>query len=150
MPPDRGRASRACSACRKQKTRCYESARGSACLRCERIGQHCSLEVDIGAFIAHQEGQLSDANATQNHDGARYMTTVSFAADLLTKEGSNAWRDWSRDCRVELRNWNLQRPGPTTDAQWKCIVRNSPASPRYPIRNRRLWLFFVKLLRNLA
>ncbi|KAL6712009.1 hypothetical protein ACN47E_003052 [Coniothyrium glycines] len=44
MPPDRGRASRACAACRKQKTRCYETANGRACLRCDRLGQSCSLD----------------------------------------------------------------------------------------------------------
>ncbi|KAJ6088436.1 hypothetical protein N7486_009697 [Penicillium sp. IBT 16267x] len=44
MPPDRGRASRACVSCRKQKTRCYEpSVPGKACLRCERLRQKCSL-----------------------------------------------------------------------------------------------------------
>ncbi|OQE21752.1 hypothetical protein PENSTE_c011G06865 [Penicillium steckii] len=44
MPPDRGRASRACASCRKQKTRCYEPGLpGKACLRCERLRQNCSL-----------------------------------------------------------------------------------------------------------
>jgi hypothetical protein len=43
MPPERGRASQACTACRKQKTRCYEIADAKACLRCERLGQACSL-----------------------------------------------------------------------------------------------------------
>jgi hypothetical protein len=44
MPPDRGRASRACASCRKQKTRCYEpGVPGKACLRCERLRQNCSL-----------------------------------------------------------------------------------------------------------
>ncbi|KAB8235743.1 uncharacterized protein BDW43DRAFT_318142 [Aspergillus alliaceus] len=45
MPPDRGRASRACASCRKQKTRCYESGTGGRpCLRCERLQQRCSFE----------------------------------------------------------------------------------------------------------
>ncbi|PWY72150.1 hypothetical protein BO94DRAFT_501231 [Aspergillus sclerotioniger CBS 115572] len=44
MPPDRGRASRACIACRKQKTRCYEAGNpNGACLRCERLRRKCSL-----------------------------------------------------------------------------------------------------------
>jgi hypothetical protein len=43
MPADRGRASQACTACRRQKTRCYVRP-GSACLRCERLHQHCSLD----------------------------------------------------------------------------------------------------------
>lgn len=44
MPPDRGRASRACESCRKQKTRCYESGvSGRPCFRCERLRQRCSF-----------------------------------------------------------------------------------------------------------
>ncbi|PVH99483.1 hypothetical protein DM02DRAFT_594183 [Periconia macrospinosa] len=46
MPPDRGRASKACAACRKQKTRCYERAAGQACLRCDQLGQECSLTTE--------------------------------------------------------------------------------------------------------
>lgn len=46
MPPDRGRASQACTACRKQKTRYYElPAKRGGCLRCERLRQPCSLDV---------------------------------------------------------------------------------------------------------
>ncbi|KAF4627527.1 hypothetical protein G7Y89_g10628 [Cudoniella acicularis] len=46
MPPDRGRASKACTACHKQKTRCYSSgSSGGPCLRCERLQQSCSLKV---------------------------------------------------------------------------------------------------------
>lgn len=45
MPPERGRASRACTSCRKIKTRCYESdIAGKPCLRCDRLGQACSLD----------------------------------------------------------------------------------------------------------
>ncbi|KAF2636671.1 hypothetical protein P280DRAFT_552840 [Massarina eburnea CBS 473.64] len=51
MPPDRGRASKACTACRKQKTRCYETATGRACLRCDRLGQECSLS---GEALSHR------------------------------------------------------------------------------------------------
>ncbi|RDW93822.1 Zn(II)2Cys6 transcription factor [Aspergillus mulundensis] len=48
MPPDRGRASRACASCRKQKTRCYESGQPRApCLRCERLSQRCSFAQDL-------------------------------------------------------------------------------------------------------
>ncbi|KAL4910995.1 hypothetical protein BDW74DRAFT_172449 [Aspergillus multicolor] len=47
MPPDRGRASKACASCRKQKTRCYESSRPRGpCLRCERLNQRCSFIQD--------------------------------------------------------------------------------------------------------
>ncbi|KAL6248087.1 hypothetical protein RBB50_005435 [Rhinocladiella similis] len=46
MPPVRaGRASKACDACRKQKTRCYASDNNRGiCLRCETLSQPCSLE----------------------------------------------------------------------------------------------------------
>ncbi|KIW14107.1 hypothetical protein PV08_06888 [Exophiala spinifera] len=46
MPPLRaGRASKACDACRKQKTRCYTSDNNrGVCLRCETLSQPCSLE----------------------------------------------------------------------------------------------------------
>ncbi|CAI6332092.1 unnamed protein product [Periconia digitata] len=51
MPPerilDRGRASKACSACRKQKTRCYDGVSGKSCLRCERLGNECSLITEV-------------------------------------------------------------------------------------------------------
>ncbi|KAJ5984949.1 hypothetical protein N7499_008793 [Penicillium canescens] len=49
MPPNRGRASRACTSCRKQKTRCYEPGiPGRACLRCDRLRQQCSLvQIDV-------------------------------------------------------------------------------------------------------
>ncbi|KAJ5248896.1 hypothetical protein N7468_000347 [Penicillium chermesinum] len=47
MPPHRGRASRACASCRRQKTRCYEPGiPGKPCLRCDRLQQKCSL-VDV-------------------------------------------------------------------------------------------------------
>ena len=42
-----GRASKACDTCRKQKTRCYDSAKhGGACLRCVTLQNPCSLEVN--------------------------------------------------------------------------------------------------------
>lgn len=59
MPPDRGRASKACTACRKQKTRCYESgaARGS-CLRCQRLELSCSLELVASEAPGHYAGDI--------------------------------------------------------------------------------------------
>lgn len=71
MPPERGRASRACDACRKQKTRCYESGRDLACLRCARIGQQCSLEVDRATSVHQHERRLNYVDATQSHGDAR-------------------------------------------------------------------------------
>jgi hypothetical protein len=65
MPPDRngGRASKACTACRKIKTRCYESdTKGRACLRCERLRLGCSLQ-DVAArrgSVVGNEGASSD------------------------------------------------------------------------------------------
>ncbi|KAF8855187.1 hypothetical protein BDZ45DRAFT_805164 [Acephala macrosclerotiorum] len=85
MPPDRGRASKACVTCRKIKTRCYESdAIGRPCLRCERLRQTCSLEVvsledrqDLGASH-RQEGEGS-------HDEriSRLEQTVSALVEKL-------------------------------------------------------------------
>lgn len=47
MPPLRtDRASKACTTCRRQKTRCYQSDTGlAACLRCQTLKQSCSLEL---------------------------------------------------------------------------------------------------------
>jgi hypothetical protein len=72
MPPDRGRASRACVSCRKQKTRCYEpSVLGKACLRCERLRQKCSL--------TEASGQRDDGNLAIPHPNtdARYELNSS-------------------------------------------------------------------------
>lgn len=56
MPPERGRASRACASCRKQKTRCYESdTPGKPCLRCERLHQQCSF---VQTWPAAEESDL--------------------------------------------------------------------------------------------
>jgi hypothetical protein len=47
MPPDRGRAGKACVACRKQKTRCYAGERvGGPCLRCSTLRQTCSFTTE--------------------------------------------------------------------------------------------------------
>ncbi|KAL4966303.1 uncharacterized protein BDV14DRAFT_208290 [Aspergillus stella-maris] len=59
MPPDRGRASKACTSCRKQKTRCYESGLpGTSCLRCERLRQRCSLSQNV----ADEQPNSSDSS----------------------------------------------------------------------------------------
>lgn len=46
MPPLRtDRVSKACTTCRRQKTRCYRSENGlGTCLRCKTLKQRCSLE----------------------------------------------------------------------------------------------------------
>jgi Fungal Zn(2)-Cys(6) binuclear cluster domain len=46
MPPNRGRASKACVTCRKQKTRCYANETSNfSCLRCDTLGLDCSLNI---------------------------------------------------------------------------------------------------------
>lgn len=71
MPPDRGRASRACASCRKQKTRCYEPGiPGKACLRCERLRQSCSL--------THTGESREDVATPTPGTDARYVGLGSF------------------------------------------------------------------------
>ncbi|ANZ74898.1 BA75_02405T0 [Komagataella pastoris] len=41
------RASKACSSCRRQKTRCFPSSDSIACLRCASMSQVCSFEEDL-------------------------------------------------------------------------------------------------------
>lgn len=71
MPPDRGRASKACTACRKQKTRCYESVSGLACLRCDRTGQQCSLVVEKPVSSVRPQGPLSGPDAMRSYSHTR-------------------------------------------------------------------------------
>ncbi|KAF1932192.1 uncharacterized protein M421DRAFT_286202 [Didymella exigua CBS 183.55] len=137
MPLDRGRASRACTACRKQKTRCYESARDLACLRCKHIGQWCSLELDSTASAVRHDHQLSNADVTQHQDDARYLTPSQLAFHLVIKEDLSVWRDSSRDCRAGSRNWRPKPQDLVTNSQCKCVVRNSSAGLQYLIRNLR-------------
>ncbi|KAF2109470.1 hypothetical protein BDV96DRAFT_237091 [Lophiotrema nucula] len=66
MPADRGRASKACAACRKQKTRCYETSIGRPCLRCDRLGQSCSLSFEHAS--ASTEGGGGDTWAGNGRD----------------------------------------------------------------------------------
>ncbi|KAJ6150251.1 hypothetical protein N7471_001450 [Penicillium samsonianum] len=80
MPPDRGRASRACTSCRKQKTRCYEAGiPGRACMRCDRLHQSCSL-VQI---IASDEESVAPAPGTD----ARLERLEKTVATLLDRLG---------------------------------------------------------------
>lgn len=74
MPADRGRASKACAACRKQKTRCYETASGRACLRCDRLGQECTLSSETTPVHHAIPGSWAGAEgAGRNQDqDARY------------------------------------------------------------------------------
>lgn len=65
MPPDRGRASQACTACRKQKTRCYESGNVEGCLRCQRLELQCSLSGSSGGIT------VQDVNGASASYGER-------------------------------------------------------------------------------
>ncbi|TVY85310.1 putative transcriptional regulatory protein [Lachnellula suecica] len=87
MPPDRGRASRACATCRKIKTRCYEPenpARG--CLRCDRLEQPCSLSVNAVQRDLVESGHLGAATIGSSQDD-RLEKTVS---ELVARMDQNA------------------------------------------------------------
>ncbi|KAJ5622934.1 hypothetical protein N7490_011539 [Penicillium lividum] len=81
MPPDRGRASKACVSCRKQKTRCYEpSLPGKACLRCERLHQRCSL---VQNLEQQQEKEPSTSQLGTNERLDRLERTLAALLDRL-------------------------------------------------------------------
>ncbi|KAL2857202.1 hypothetical protein BJY01DRAFT_231194 [Aspergillus pseudoustus] len=81
MPPDRGRASRACASCRKQKTRCYESGvAGGPCLRCERLRQRCSFAQDA----------LEENAPSESSTGSRLERLEKVVAHLLDRVGENS------------------------------------------------------------
>ncbi|KAH7399561.1 hypothetical protein BKA66DRAFT_167642 [Pyrenochaeta sp. MPI-SDFR-AT-0127] len=87
MPPDRGRASRACTACRKQKTRCYESANGRTCLRCERIGHKCSFDGpdSASAEIRDESWQVGASSILRSSQDARLERIEKTINALLQK-----------------------------------------------------------------
>ncbi|CAO2657023.1 Nn.00g058260.m01.CDS01 [Neocucurbitaria sp. VM-36] len=87
MPPDRGRASKACIACRKQKTRCYESVNGRACLRCERVGQKCSLDVQesINSNIRTDLWQDGAGNIAPQSRDARFERLERILGALIQR-----------------------------------------------------------------
>ncbi|KAF3027066.1 hypothetical protein E8E15_008137 [Penicillium rubens] len=90
MPPDRGRASRACTSCRKQKTRCYEPGiPGRACMRCDRLHQSCSL-VQI---VASDEESIAPATGTD----ARLERLEKTVATLLDRLGEGPVKTPSHD-----------------------------------------------------
>ncbi|KAL2870883.1 Zn(II)2Cys6 transcription factor [Aspergillus lucknowensis] len=80
MPPDRGRASKACTSCRKQKTRCYESGiSGGPCLRCERLRQSCSFAQDA----------LEEQAESESTTGSRLERLEKVVAHLLDRLGED-------------------------------------------------------------
>ncbi|OAG08726.1 uncharacterized protein CC84DRAFT_1194815 [Paraphaeosphaeria sporulosa] len=90
MPVDRGRASKACAACRKQKTRCYETTAGRACLRCDRIGQECSLTAETPysrpTFSGNPLGDSSDINDERVERLERLVTALARRLDDVESE----------------------------------------------------------------
>ncbi|KAF2453466.1 hypothetical protein BDY21DRAFT_126055 [Lineolata rhizophorae] len=95
MPPDRGRASRACTACRKQKTRCYESGTsGSACLRCERLRQPCSFAVLSGGDESHVPSRSATVDSSLTE--ARLARLEKSMSNLLDRLGDNLASDGTR------------------------------------------------------
>ncbi|KAF2831243.1 hypothetical protein CC86DRAFT_136873 [Ophiobolus disseminans] len=88
MPPDRGRASQACAACRKQKTRCYETATGRACLRCERLGQHCTLADNFQPRMSTCEPTVAWPNNTvapPGEDQSARLERLEWTINTLTQ-----------------------------------------------------------------
>ncbi|RAL04664.1 uncharacterized protein BO80DRAFT_461731 [Aspergillus ibericus CBS 121593] len=82
MPPDRGRASRACTSCRKQKTRCYEAGtRDGACLRCERLQRKCSF---VPSPVPETTQALSDPGTAIRLE--RLERTVAALLDRLGED----------------------------------------------------------------
>ncbi|KAL4787342.1 hypothetical protein BJX76DRAFT_345621 [Aspergillus varians] len=82
MPPDRGRASRACTSCRKQKTRCYESGlSGTSCLRCQRLNQRCSFAQDVVG---------EDPTSPESSTGARLERLEKVVSHLLDRLGEDS------------------------------------------------------------
>ncbi|KAH9214558.1 hypothetical protein DL95DRAFT_365708 [Leptodontidium sp. 2 PMI_412] len=70
MPPDRGRASKACTVCRKQKTRCYESGRPGDSSRLERTVERLAERLgDDPLNTAENHVPNSSAANVRNDDG---------------------------------------------------------------------------------
>ena len=99
MPPDRGRASRACTSCRKQKTRCYEPGiPGRACLRCDRLRQSCSLmRID-----ASDEESLPPA---QTGTDARYELPPGNSTIHSNHSTILVWNVWRKAWLLCLIDW---------------------------------------------
>ncbi|OJJ02344.1 hypothetical protein ASPVEDRAFT_83854 [Aspergillus versicolor CBS 583.65] len=88
MPPDRGRASKACTSCRRQKTRCYESGiSGTPCLRCERLNQRCSFIDDVVTEEPVPSGSNTDTRLE------RLEKTVSHLLNRLGDDSSQLAHD---------------------------------------------------------
>ncbi|KAH7408203.1 hypothetical protein DE146DRAFT_364745 [Phaeosphaeria sp. MPI-PUGE-AT-0046c] len=100
MPPERGRASQACIACRKQKTRCYETSDGRACLRCERLGQACSLAIPtshhVGSYASTAAAWPNNATAPPGEDQPARLERLEWTISTLTQRVNVLEADRSR------------------------------------------------------
>ncbi|KAJ5280092.1 hypothetical protein N7478_005464 [Penicillium angulare] len=125
MPPDRGRASRACTSCRKQKTRCYEpGVPGKACLRCERLHQKCSL-------VQESEQQEDEESPPHSGTDARLERLERTVATLLDRLGEGP---------AGFDDHESNRPSALTTPETGEVTYEETESPAPPIM----------VLRNLA
>ncbi|KAJ5734677.1 hypothetical protein N7533_013080 [Penicillium manginii] len=125
MPPDRGRASRACASCRKQKTRCYEpGVPGKACLRCERLRQNCSL-VEI-------EDRETDPIAPPSGTDVRLERLERTVATLLDRLGEGP-ASIGNDSNTPASALTSSEAGDPTPAAFK--ETESSAAPIMVIRD---------------
>ncbi|CEJ94354.1 hypothetical protein VHEMI09892 [[Torrubiella] hemipterigena] len=86
-----GRASRACTTCRRGKTRCYTDANGTkSCLRCHTLALSCSFNKDDG-FISSTlidnkvvENETNEPKGDRNHDVASRLASLETMVLSLT------------------------------------------------------------------
>ncbi|KAJ5972852.1 uncharacterized protein N7479_002770 [Penicillium vulpinum] len=122
MPPDRGRASRACASCRKQKTRCYEAGiPGRACMRCDRLHQSCSL---VQTVVSDEES-IAPAPGTD----ARLERLEKTVATLLDRLGEGPAKSPSQ----EQSRPTTEQTSPVTGGAYKDT--ESSAAPIMVIRD---------------
>lgn len=95
MPPLRtDRASKACTTCRRQKTRCYQSENGlGACLRCQTLKQSCSLDIQNGDTIT-EDGPNLGREAVQG-------SAINQRYPLPPRVLDTQWLTWGRLDRLE-------------------------------------------------
>lgn len=95
MPPDRGRAGKACQACRKQKTRCYAGEKpGGACLRCTTLRTACSFTAEA-ADESHPFNTPTAANGAGTATDQRLERLESAVTLLLERLGEGEKSDIS-------------------------------------------------------
>ena len=130
MPPVRsGRASKACDSCRKQKTRCYDSENGrGACLRCETLHQHCSLE-EYAARIHQPRVTTLPSTDYGASTGERYEIFDGFRWGLIRLILQRLARlERTVDSLVERLDSRLEEP----NARSASVVPETYTSPAEP------------------